>query len=104
LRLYCLAAALCAIAGAVSAQTADGAPLYRSAFDGYRVWRADESGDWKRANDEMQRLGGHAGHLRGAAPSASPTPASKPPQKMQDKPAASSSSRDAQNPRGGERK
>jgi hypothetical protein len=51
---------------------APSAPVYRSAFDSYRPWRADEpSADWRQANQEMGQLGGHAGHLRGAPPSPS---------------------------------
>lgn len=86
--IHWLAAALCAAAAAANAQAGKDEPLYRSALDGYRSWRADEQlADWKRANDEMKGLGGHAGHLRGAprAPGSKPVPA-KPLQ--QDKPAA----------------
>lgn len=68
--LHWLAAMLCAVTGAVGAQAGRTEPLYRSAFDGYRSLRADEPVDWKRANDEMKGLGGHAGHLRGAPPAA----------------------------------
>lgn len=48
-------------------------PMYRSAFDNYRTWRAEEAAaDWRQANDEMGQLGGHAGHLRGAPQNATP--------------------------------
>ena len=78
-RLHWLAVALCAITGTASAQTGNTEPLYRSAFDGYRNWRADAPGDWKRANDEMKRLGGHVGHARAAAGSNAPAPAAAAP-------------------------
>lgn len=59
-----LAAALAAAPSAIEI------PPYRSAFADYRAWRADEpTADWRRANDDVRRLGGHAGHLR-EAPSA----------------------------------
>jgi hypothetical protein len=68
--------------GALPAQAAEktSAPIYRSAFDNYRAWRAEEpSAGWRRANDEMGQLGGHAGHLRGApaTPPSSATPPSR---------------------------
>lgn len=41
-------------------------PAYRSALDGFRPYRADEPlRDWREVNDEVGRLGGHIGHLRG---------------------------------------
>jgi hypothetical protein len=43
-------------------------PAYVSALAGYRAWREVEVVPWKRANDEVGRLGGHAGHLRGSSP------------------------------------
>lgn len=62
-------------AGTVSAQTparpdpADSAarvpaPTYRSAFEGFR--RLDEAPrrDWREANEEAARIGGHIGILR----------------------------------------
>lgn len=45
---------------------------YRSAFADFRPFDEQPSQDWRRVNDEMQRLGGHAGHLRAAAPSSTP--------------------------------
>jgi hypothetical protein len=45
---------------------------YSSAFDGYQRFRLDEPLiEWRRSNtgnDDMARLGGHAGHLRASAP------------------------------------
>jgi hypothetical protein len=39
-------------------------PVYRSALNGYRPYRADEPlRPWRDANDEVGRLGGHMGHL-----------------------------------------
>src|SRR5689334_4722185 len=41
---------------------------YVSAFADYRRFNPDEpSVDWRRINDEMAGLGGHAGHSRGTA-------------------------------------
>ena len=47
-------------------------PAYVSAFTDYRAWREPMLVPWKRANEDVGRLGGHAGHLRGDA-----TPAAK---------------------------
>lgn len=39
-------------------------PAYTSPLDGYQGYRADEPlRDWREANDEMGRLGGHLGHM-----------------------------------------
>jgi hypothetical protein len=36
----------------------------QSAMAEYRRWQPDEPGPgWRAANDEMRRLGGHAGHI-----------------------------------------
>ncbi len=77
---FLLAAALAAASASASAQ-ADGAAArtieYRSTFEGYRGWSAQPLRNWREVNDEVERLGGHAGHLRGdsAAPEQkSPTP------------------------------
>ena len=40
-------------------------PGYVSALGEYRAWREPDLVPWRRANDEVGRLGGHAGHLRG---------------------------------------
>ncbi|MBL8517614.1 MAG: hypothetical protein SF172_15845 [Burkholderiales bacterium] len=41
---------------------------YTSAFQDYQRFRLDEPMvDWRRINDDMAGLGGHAGHLRGTA-------------------------------------
>jgi hypothetical protein len=56
-------------ATAGQASTNGRAEPYRSAFEGFRPWTDDAPLDWRRVNDEMKQLGGHAGHLR-AAPSA----------------------------------
>lgn len=47
---------------------ADAQPAYRSVFDDYRRWTDATTQDWRRLNAEMQRLGGHAGHLRAGPP------------------------------------
>ncbi len=35
---------------------------YRSAFSDYKRYRDPAIGDWRAANDEVGRLGGHMGH------------------------------------------
>lgn len=50
------------------------APVYRSAFNGYRrLSEFQESPDkiWRTVNDEVGRLGGHAGHTATSAPAGS---------------------------------
>jgi hypothetical protein len=68
------AAPLCAVAQAAPAPAPPAVvPAYRSALADYRAWRADEApASWRRANDEMEHLQGHAGHLR---PAVAPVPA-----------------------------
>lgn len=48
---------------------------YRSAFDGYQPHADPVAAPWREANDLVRRLGGHAGHLRGAAGTPRPVPA-----------------------------
>lgn len=57
-----------------SAQADPGAPAkqarYESAFANYRpVGNEEKTPDqiWRSANDEVGRLGGHAGHIRGSS-------------------------------------
>ncbi|MGH8222739.1 MAG: hypothetical protein ACREQZ_07175, partial [Woeseiaceae bacterium] len=48
-----------------------GAPRveYRSAFEGFRTFAADqELASWRKANDEVRAAGGHAGHRPGQGP------------------------------------
>jgi len=59
-------AAASASAPAPSGIAAAPAVSYRSAFDDYRTWDAQSPRDWREVNDEVERLGGHAGHLRGS--------------------------------------
>ena len=50
-------------------------PAYTSAFSGYRIFAAPQEAPdrlWRRANREMQELGGHAGHMKQPAPDAAP--------------------------------
>jgi hypothetical protein len=46
-----------------------GAFRYESAFDNYRAATAESQPvkAWRSANDEMGKLGGHAGHMKEAA-------------------------------------
>lgn len=46
---------------------------YRSAFDGYRGFRDEPIADWRVLNDEVGRIGGHIGIMRGSAGAAAPT-------------------------------
>ena len=39
-------------------------PPYASALDGFRPWREPALVSWREANDEVARIGGHAGYLR----------------------------------------
>lgn len=73
--------AIAALSG--SAQTAadptdPAAPIhesrYGSAFAGYQAWQEQQPGDWRQNNDEMARIGGHAGHLKGSLPAADTEP------------------------------
>lgn len=40
------------------------AATYRSAFDGYRRVEGEARKDWREANEEVRRAGGHLGILR----------------------------------------
>jgi hypothetical protein len=41
---------------------------FRSAFEGYRPFADQEMRDWRGANDEVGRAGGHGGHRPGQGP------------------------------------
>lgn len=41
---------------------------YRSALEGYRGFADQELANWRRANDEVGKAGGHAGHKPGQGP------------------------------------
>ncbi len=70
-------AALSAAAAGASAQPAGSATTpdieYRSAFDSYKAWNAQSPRNWREVNEEVERLGGHMGHLR-STPLAVPAP------------------------------
>lgn len=40
------------------------AATYRSAFEGYRRFEGERRANWREANDEAARVGGHVGILR----------------------------------------
>jgi len=47
-------------------------PAYVSALADYKPWREPVLAPWKRVNDEVARLGGHMGHVRGSPAPAPP--------------------------------
>ncbi|MCX7960330.1 MAG: hypothetical protein N2653_01985 [Burkholderiales bacterium] len=53
-------------------------PVHRSAFEDYRPYSEPELARWREANDEVRRLGGHAGHVSGSPPGRGAAPAGKP--------------------------
>ncbi len=54
------------MAAAGAPATASAVPIYRSALEGFRPYRADEPlRDWREVNAEVGRLGGHMGHMHG---------------------------------------
>lgn len=73
--IFCAALAALYASGAAAqgqhpADPAAKAPAvqYRSAFEGYRAFVEPEVGDWRRANEEVGKAGGHAGHRPGQGP------------------------------------
>jgi hypothetical protein len=44
-------------------------PSYESAFSGYVRQREEKLAPWREVNEEVARVGGHIGILRGPAPS-----------------------------------
>src|SRR5688572_4869128 len=42
---------------------------YDSVFGSYLAYQEQQPGNWREHNDEMGRVGGHAGHLKDSAPS-----------------------------------
>jgi hypothetical protein len=42
-------------------------PAYVSAFSDYQPWREPKIAPWRGVNDEVGRIGGHAGYLRDAS-------------------------------------
>lgn len=53
-------------------------PSYESAFADYRPYREEPAASWRQVNDEVARVGGHAGVLKaepapGAAPARDPS-------------------------------
>lgn len=77
-----------ALAGSASGQPAPaesgpadpGAPVpafrYESVFTDYRPYREEKLAPWRDVNDEVARIGGHIGILKGAAgkPTTAPSP------------------------------
>lgn len=43
-------------------------PAWESAFEDYRPYEEPAIARWREVNDEMRRLGGHAGHVQGSVP------------------------------------
>jgi len=44
------------------------AVTHASAFDGYRPFANEKPGAWRELNDDVARIGGHVGILRGDTP------------------------------------
>ncbi|HKQ30515.1 MAG TPA: hypothetical protein VJS66_04445 [Burkholderiales bacterium] len=57
-----------------SDSTSISASRYDSVFADYRAYDEQRVGAWRKHNDEMGRVGGHAGHAKDAAPNAEPPP------------------------------
>ena len=53
------------VAGAAAAQGTPPPPEYRSAFADYRPYKEPVIVDWRAANEEVGRVGGHLGIVRG---------------------------------------
>jgi hypothetical protein len=58
-------------------------PAFRSALDGYRPLTEEAVADWKKANEEVGRIGGWRAYAREASgtssePGKTPAPAAKP--------------------------
>ncbi|MDW8468954.1 MAG: hypothetical protein RML56_08295 [Burkholderiales bacterium] len=53
-------------------------PARTSAFEDYRPYSEPELARWREANDEVRRLGGHAGHVPGSVPGRGAEPAARP--------------------------
>lgn len=61
-------------------------PAYRSAFDRYRSFTAEEVQDWRRSNDTVREIGGwraYAREIHGGA-QAPQAPSAEPPRKAAD--------------------
>lgn len=48
------------------------APVHSSAFSGYQPLGSEKPGAWRELNDEVGRIGGHLGIVRGTAPVSKP--------------------------------
>ena len=83
-----LSTAAFAVSLAAGAQTAaPAAPAnaggYRSAFEGYRSFSAEEVGDWRQANETVREIGGwraYAREIQGGAVAPAPSASQTPPQ------------------------
>jgi len=50
--------------GPADPQARTPAPVYRSAFEGFRRLEEERRANWGKANEEAARIGGHMGILR----------------------------------------
>ena len=73
MKLYLLVLPFAALAAGASAQQHPAYPGgraaqagYESAFAGYRPFREEKLAPWREVNDEVGRIGGHAGMFRSA--------------------------------------
>ncbi len=86
IRIAANVAVVCAFACSAQAQSA--APLqrsdpadpalpvpaarYDSPYSGYQRFEEQKPASWRALNDEVERLGGHEGHIKGSAPNEPP--------------------------------
>ena len=53
-------------------------PVYESVFSGYRPWTEPAAARWREPNEDVRRLGGHAGHVKPAAKAPAAAPKKEP--------------------------
>lgn len=78
MKLVALSIVIAAGPAVAAAETVD-ASGYRSIFADYRTFNDEPIASWADANAEMERLGGHSGHVA-APPVPAPKNASQPPE------------------------
>jgi hypothetical protein len=66
-----------AVAAPPAAAVPQFSPVYQSATTDYLPYREGAIADWRETNDEIERLGGHMGHMQGSGTGASDADAHK---------------------------